>query len=179
MVVSMAPSSSPVTIDLAPTRDQLIDAFVWVALGLVLGAAFAVLGSRGGDVASVGIGLGIVGLAAVSGFLEYRQLPGAVLTVDASQVVVAPRRGDTTVVPTQTIGSLRIAYVPRSRRGAGRRSGRTAGKLPPGWWLVIEPKLDAPPLPGHNRAFAVGVDAARIRELAAACRRFGLALAEP
>ena len=66
----MAPSSSPVTIDLAPTRDQLVNAFVWVTLGLVLGAAFAVLGSRGGDVASVGIGLGIVGLAGVSGFPE-------------------------------------------------------------------------------------------------------------
>lgn len=174
----MAPSSSPVTIDLAPTRDQLVAAFVWVALGLVLGTAFAVLGSRGGEVVSVGIGLGMAGLAAVSGFLEYRQLPGAVLTVDASQVVVQPRRGDTTVVPTQTIGSLRIAYVPRSRRGAGRRSGKTAGELLPGWWLVIEPKLAASPLPGHNRAFAVGVDATRIRELAAACQRFGLALAE-
>lgn len=172
-------SADPVTVDLGPTRTQLVNAFVWAAIGLVLGLVFVGFGSAGRDGFAIVVGVVITWLAAVSSLLEYRHLPGALITLDADQLVVQPRRGDNTVVPTSTISALRLEFVPPLRRGFGRRPRRPTGELPAGWWLLIEPKPNAPRLSGHDRAFAVGIDVARVRQLADAVRQFGLNLAEP
>lgn len=181
MSPSVDPSGStdPVTVDLGPTRTQLVSAFVWAAIGLVLGLAFVWFGSAGGDGFAIVIGVVITWLAAVSSFLEYRHLPGALIRIDADRVVVQPRRGDHMVVPTRTVGTLRIEYAPPLRRGFGRRHRRPASDLPPGWWLLIEPGPDAPRLPGHHRAFAIGVDVGRVQQLDAAAMQFGLAVGAP
>lgn len=174
-----AGSADPVVVDLGPTRTQLVSAFVWAAVGLVLGLVFVGFGSAAGDGFTIVVGVGIIALAAASSFLEYRHLPGALLTFDVDQVVVQPRRGDNTVVPTRTISALRIEFAPPLRRGFGRRLRRPASDLPPGWWLLIEPRPDAVRLAGHDRAFAIGVDVGRVQELDAAARQFGLVLGAP
>lgn len=168
-------------IDLGPTRGQLFNAFVWVALGLLIGSLFIVLGSSGGEVtgASLGLGIVLIGLALVSAALEFRALPGVLLNLDAQQLVVRPRRHDVVVLPVETLQGLQIDYVKPVKRGFGRRPGTSLGGRAPGWWLTVVPKLDATHLPGHQQAFPIGVDDQRIRLLAEACERSGLAMLAP
>lgn len=175
----MSSDDAAVTVDLGATRSQFAAAFVWVALGLAVGLGFVLLSTTGGDVTtgSVAIGVAVTALAVVSGVLEHRGLPGAVITMDATRLVVQPRRGAATVVPTKAVAALRIDLVKPQRRGSRFQASDGPGEpRQPGWWLVIEPAAGAPAPPGLNRAFPVGVDDARVRALGAACQSAGIAL---
>lgn len=166
------------TIDLGPTRVGLIHAFWVAATSLVLGLAFVLLGTRGGDVnpGSLIFGLVIVALALMSAVLEFRALPGAIVKIGTRQLLVQPRHGDAFALPLETVKGLKLVYNEPIKRGFGRLPQQTDGGLGPGWWLSAVPKLGATPLPGHDRDVLIGVDDQRIRELGELCRRHGLTL---
>ncbi len=174
-------------------------AFIWVGLGVATGSFFVVATAVGGQpvTGSVAIGLGIIGLAVVSGVLEYLALPGARVVLDADQMVVQPRRGDAVVLPLEYLGRLQIdppqvgaarplfgqvvgereipGRQPRSFAEAGIRGRRTG----PTWRLTAHPRPGAASLPGHGRAIPVGIDDAKLAALRAACNEFGVLLSAP
>lgn len=171
-------SDPETTVELGPTTDQLVRAFVWVVLGLIVGIVFIWLSTTGGRVqpGSIAIGGGVIVLALISSVLEFLALPGAQIRLDAEQVLIAPRRGDATVVPTASLAAFRIDHVEAARRGFGRRPQPGASRAP-GWWLVTEPRPGVhEDLPGMNRAFAIGVDEARLQQLRDAANSFGIAV---
>lgn len=171
-------SDSVVTVDLGPTRGQLVRAFVWVVLGIIVGGVFIWLATTGGRVqpGSVAIGGGIIVLALISSVLEYLALPGASVRVDAEQVLIQPRRGDATVLPTASLAALCVDYVPTPRRSIVRRHSGAPARAP-GWWLVTEPRPGVhEDLPGMNRAFPIGVDEQRLADLRAALATHRIAL---
>lgn len=185
---------APVVVDLGPNRQQLVHAFMWAVLGIVAGLIFVVLAVRGGDVqsSSVAIGVGIMLLGSISGVLEYLALPGAVVRVNAEQLVIEPRRGDAVVIPLESLGRLELESpeVAHERRLFGELAGELVipgrqprnfaeagirGRRPaPTWRLTAHPRPGGLELPGHGLAIAVGIDDAKKAALRTACSQFDL-----
>lgn len=184
----MAMPDDTAEIDLGPTVSQLFHGFVWVGLGALISVAFVVTGLTASprNLGSVVIG-GVVGLIALaSGALEYRGLPGAVVSLDARQVVVRPRRGDAAVVMLGELDRLELVHrapfvespaqsLHRETDIAPRRwmPWSTTNAARAQWRLLVIARAGSQ---FGEREFPIGADPGQVGKLAEACRRFGVRL---
>lgn len=99
-------------IDLSANRTQVIHSFIWVVIGLVLGLAFILITVFAQDPSTPVIVFGtvLVVISLASAILEFRELPGAVVSFDDGIVQIAPRRGPVEHYPFESIRA--IAYGP-------------------------------------------------------------------
>ncbi|GAA2179815.1 hypothetical protein GCM10009785_07970 [Brooklawnia cerclae] len=186
-----AAENPPARIDLGPTRYQLFDAFVWVGLGLVVGVFLALSTALTGEVneGTVILGVGVVVLALASLVLEFRALPGAVVTVGDDEVALVPRRGDEVRFPRGQIGGIRLDPPVRdgglaSGRGPGvvdhpgslrstRAARRRRGLQRPTWRLTVLSATGSAMLADVG----VGGNAERVEQLRRACEATGIRFA--
>ncbi|MGJ3508061.1 hypothetical protein [Enemella sp. A6] len=180
----MTDSTAPNTVQLSPTRGQYVHAFMWVVIGLLIGAFFLWLALRGDQ---MGVGGLIIGgavflIAITSAVLEYRNLPGVTLEFDANRLTVRPHTGDPSEVPLAELGYLETLHLAPLKRRARRRDAMlpadtarpSFGSGQAGWHLNVV-RADGEPV-GPVSGYRIGLDEQRTEDLREACRRAGVRL---
>lgn len=180
----MNQSAEPNTVHLSPTPGQYVQAFIWVAAGLVISVFFLWLSLRGDQMGTGGLVIGAVVLAisVASGILEYRNLPGVTLRFESDRLTVRPHVGRTEEVSLSELDRMETEHVAPVTRRSRRRDAMIPGQTPrprfgnvqAGWHLKLL-RTDGEPV-GPLAGYRVGLDEDRTQALREACRRAGVHL---
>ncbi len=176
-------------LDLSATTRQLVNAYIWVVLGMIVGIFFLLVAVMTGatNPGSIAIGLVVTILALISGYLEYRALPGAILYFGSDELTIHPRRGSEICIPYDQVTSLTLApgqdikesarrFDQVDTRGSYQRRqvGVRRGIRRPYWYLSVQTGREAKRAGVDDQRYAVGADLALMSRCQQLCQARGI-----